>query len=159
MKGGGGEDKGEWRAERKDGEEGGDAGKHSVDGVKHVADATVSQEYGDFDPKMRESMLEIDKAAERWIGTDLNRLYWYEDMKARRFRLQKVVKEKEGVLEKDMTELRETLKDLDTLVNVGFLDERTGEITSVGWVVVMLSFLTNVAIFVAVGHVVSKAMR
>lgn len=115
--------------------------------------------YADMDLESREKMLELDRLAEEWIGTDINRWHWYENMKSRRNRLTKLVKSQEDSLEKDLNDLRTALTDLDSLLHLGFLDEPNGRITSAGWLVVFLSFAANAALFYAGIRVISAAIE
>jgi hypothetical protein len=133
-----------------------DEGQPQVDWTKRRDPAV---EYADWDPETREEMIELDRAAEQWIGTNVHRMYAYESLKAHRAQLQNRVKEQDKSLQEDLAQLRGGLADLDALLGTGLVDSATDEISPAGWGVVGLSLATNVALIVAAVYFLSNASR
>lgn len=115
-------------------------------------------EYVQGNNELDDALAELDARADEWIGSNWQRLVWYESMKAKRLKLQKVAKDQEALLEEEMNDLRAVLVDLDTLVNVGFIDDATGEISPAGWTVLCISLLINCAIIFALFRFFSGAL-
>lgn len=123
----------------------------------HNESSLPDDEYGDVDAETDENLAEFDRIAQEWIGSDISRWHWYENMKSRRQRLQKMVKSQEESLQHDLKDLRSALTDLDSTFDVGLLDQQSGKITPAGWFLVTMSFVVNVALFYAGYRFISAA--
>lgn len=109
--------------------------------------------YDDLPPKLRAEFEELDTYATHWIGTDLRRWTWYEQMKARRVQLEATVKSQREEMDGSLGELREALRDLErlfgtdqSLVEGPSKDAEQGRITPTGWSVALGIAFGSVAV-------------
>jgi hypothetical protein len=103
-------------------------------------------------------MEELDLFAAEWIGSDLNRWYWYEGMKAKRRQLQQVYESNDEELQGEIDEVRAGLRELDEAVNVGLVDQ-SGKITPAGWTALVLSLALNIGGIIVLVKSVEFAWR
>lgn len=92
------------------------------------------QEGEDDEGRFDAEMEEIDRAADAWVGTDLDRWYWYQGMKARRNSLQRQLERSEEDAEQSLQELRQSLRELELLTGVQFLKGNNEDLTPLSYV-------------------------
>jgi hypothetical protein len=113
-----------------------------------------TEDFAGLDDEARAMLVEIDKFASRWIGTNVSRLYFYESLKSK----SKKVQTNEDELQQELSELRDVLSDLEAMFDAGLIDKMTGDIAPAGWALVFVSFAAQVALVFALGRFLANAL-
>lgn len=116
-------------------------------------------EYAHLDPSEREHMMELDALAEGWIGSSIARWEWYERIKCRRKRMLENMRDKEENVEKELAQLTDALKDLDSLLGTALVDVSSARISPLGWSVVSVVVCVNVFVIYAAFEIVTNVVN
>jgi len=99
------------------------------------------EENGEKNNLSEREMQQLDREADVWVGTDLDRWYWYEGMKAKRRALQEQLKKSEKEADQSVQDLKQSLRELEALTGFQFLKGSDESFTPLAYTLFAAFFL------------------
>lgn len=137
---------------------------HEVDWSKKVPD--VDAEYPEFDDMTRTSIRFLNRLEDEWVGSNIHRMYWYEEQKKKRGEALKEIADAQNAREVDeqgesiqdiifeeTRELKEQLQEIQDITG-GDLVSESGDITSNGWALFAFAFFISIYLSFTAGWLV-----
>lgn len=138
---------------------------HEVDWSKKLPD--VDAEYPEFDDLTRKSIRLLNRIEDEWVGSNIHRMYWYEEQKKKRSEALKEIAEArndqeevgeqgesiQDIIFEETRELKEQLEEIQDITG-GDLVSESGDITSNGWALFAFAFFISIYLSFTAGWLV-----